>query len=75
MGVSATCFPAVTAAGNRLFVEAVLFRFRDVIPWRDMPERFGYGVAVHRRFSRRAEKRAGKGSSIIWPPMPATDTP
>jgi len=42
----------VTAADNRLFVEAVLFRFRAGLPWRDLPERFGDGVAVHRRFSR-----------------------
>ena len=26
-----------TAADNRLFVEAVLFRFRAGIPWRDLP--------------------------------------
>ena len=31
-----------TAADNRLFVEAVLFRFRAGVPWRDLPERFGY---------------------------------
>ena len=30
-----------TAADNRLFVEAILFRFRAGIPWRDLPERFG----------------------------------
>jgi transposase len=45
----------VTAADNRLFVEAVLYRFRAGIPWRDLPERFGDGVKVHRRFSRWAE--------------------
>ena len=28
-----------TAADNRLFVEAVLFRFRAGVPWRDLPER------------------------------------
>jgi transposase len=42
----------VTAADNRLFVEAVLHRYRAGIPWRDLPERFGDGVKVHRRFSR-----------------------
>jgi len=26
---------------DRLFVEAVLFRFRVGVPWRDLPERFG----------------------------------
>ena len=31
----------VTAQDNRLFVEAVLYRFRAGIPWRDLPERFG----------------------------------
>src|SRR6266567_7250867 len=29
------------AKDNRLFVEAVLFRYRAGIPWRDLPERFG----------------------------------
>ena len=27
-----------TAADNRLFVEAVLYRYRAGIPWRDLPE-------------------------------------
>jgi len=31
-----------TAEDNRLFVEAVLYRFRTGCPWRDLPERFGY---------------------------------
>src|SRR6478752_3237097 len=31
----------VTAADNRLFVEAVLYRYRSGMPWRDLPERFG----------------------------------
>jgi transposase len=42
----------VTAKDNRLFVEAVLFRYRAGIPWRDLPERFGAWKAVHTRFSR-----------------------
>jgi transposase len=42
----------VTAKDNRLFVEAVLFRYRAGIPWRDLPERFGEWKAVHTRFSR-----------------------
>lgn len=45
----------VTAKDNRLFVEAVLYRFRAGIPWRDLPERFGAWKAVHTRFSRWAE--------------------
>ena len=42
----------VTAKDNRLFVEAVLFRYRAGIPWRDLPERFGGWKVVHTRFSR-----------------------
>lgn len=31
----------VTAKDNRLFVEAVVYRYRAGIPWRDLPARFG----------------------------------
>lgn len=41
----------VTAKDNRLFVEAVLYRYRSGIPWRDLPERFGDFRVVHTRFS------------------------
>jgi transposase len=46
----------VTARDNRLFVEAVLYRYRAGIAWRDLPERFGSWKAVHTRFSRWAER-------------------
>ncbi|WHZ15758.1 MAG: Mobile element protein [Nitrospira sp.] len=39
-----------------LFVEAVLYRYRAGIPWRDLPERFGDWKNTHRRFSRWAER-------------------
>ena len=42
----------VTAEDNRLFVEAVLYRYRAGVPWRDLPERFGDWKNVHRRHSR-----------------------
>ena len=45
----------VTAKDNRLFVEAVLYRYRAGIPWRDLPERFGDFRVVHTRFSRWAK--------------------
>jgi transposase len=45
----------VTAKDNRLFVEAVLYRYRAGIPWRDLPERFGPFRKVHTRFSRWAK--------------------
>ena len=45
-----------TAADNRLFVEAVLFRFRAwSTPWRDLPERFGDRKIVYQRFNRWAK--------------------
>src|ERR1039458_203130 len=43
------------AADNRLFVEAVLYRYRTGIPWRDLPTRFGDWKIVHQRFSRWAK--------------------
>jgi transposase len=46
----------VTKKDNRLFIEAVLYRYRARIPWRDLPERFGDFKAVHTRFTRWSEK-------------------
>jgi transposase len=42
----------VTAKDNRLFVEAVLYRYRAGIPWRDLPEEFGDFRVIHTRFTR-----------------------
>jgi len=44
-----------TAKNNRLFVEAVLYRYRAGIPWRDLPQRFGDWKKVHTRHSRWAK--------------------
>ena len=41
-----------TAQDNRLFVEAVLYRYRAGIPWRDLPARFGDFRVVHTRHMR-----------------------
>ena len=41
-----------TAKDNRLFVDAVLYRFRAGIPWRDLPPRFGDWHRVYVRFNR-----------------------
>jgi len=46
----------VTARDNRLFVDAVIYRYRAGVPWRDLPERFGHWKAVHTRFSRWAKR-------------------
>jgi transposase len=42
--------------GNRLFVEAVIWKFRTGVPWRDMPARFGPWKNIHTRFSRWATR-------------------
>ena len=42
----------VTAKDNRLFVEAVLYRYRAGIAWRDLPERFGDFRVIHTRHMR-----------------------
>jgi transposase len=44
-----------TAADNRLFIEAVIYRYRAGIPWRDLPERFGDWKNTHTRFRRWCE--------------------
>jgi transposase len=44
-----------SVVGNRLFVEAVIWKFRSGAPWRDLPERFGDWNNTHRRFSRWAK--------------------
>ncbi len=44
-----------TAADNRRFVEAVLYRYRAGVPWRDLPEWFGGWKNTHRRFRRWCE--------------------
>ncbi|MEZ4254594.1 MAG: transposase [Polyangiales bacterium] len=42
--------------GDRLFIEAVLFRAKTGLPWRDLPERFGPWKSVYNRFSNWARK-------------------
>ena len=46
----------VTAADNRLFVEAVLWIVRTGAPWRDLPDAFGHWNSTFRRFSRWSAK-------------------
>jgi transposase len=42
--------------GDRLFVDAVIFRARTGIQWRDLPERFGNWKSVYNRFRNWARK-------------------
>src|SRR5689334_7913443 len=42
--------------GDRLFIEAVLYRAKTGLPWRDLPERFGPWKSVYNRFANWAKK-------------------
>ena len=42
--------------GDRLFIEAVLFRAKTGMPWRDLPERFGPWKSIYNRFNNWAKK-------------------
>jgi transposase len=46
----------VTAKDNRLFVDAVVYKFRAGIPWRDLPARFGSWHPIYVRFNRWSKK-------------------
>lgn len=37
--------------GERQFIEAVLYRAKTGVPWRDLPERFGPWKSVYNRFN------------------------
>jgi transposase len=52
-------YVGVTAKDNRLFVEAVLYRYRAGIAWRDLPERFGDYRVIHLRHRRWSK-------SLVW---------
>jgi transposase len=43
--------------GDRTFIEAVLFRAKTGLSWRDLPERFGPWKSVYNRFSHWARAR------------------
>lgn len=45
-----------TAWDNRLFVDAVLYRYRAGIAWRDLPERFGDFRVIHTRHTRWSQR-------------------
>jgi len=48
--------PGVTAADNRLFINAVFWIAKTGAPWRDLPSRFGLWNSVFQRFNRWAKK-------------------
>jgi transposase len=42
--------------GDREFLNAVIWRVRTGVPWRDLPERFGSWKTIYNRFSRWAKR-------------------
>src|SRR5258707_2051751 len=63
-----------TAEDNRLFVEAVLYRFRTGCPWRDLPERLGYWKSA---INVSADGRRAGFSTVFsscWPAITTTST-
>ena len=72
--------PGAKARDNRLFIDAVLYRYRAGIPWRDLPERFGDFRVVHTRhppLATRAGARAAcdSGSLRLWRRTQTTSGP
>jgi transposase len=63
----------VTARDNRLFVEAVLYRYRAGIPWRDLPERFGGGKTCTHGSADGLPLACGRECFSTSPQMPTTN--
>ena len=63
-----------TAKDNRRFVEAVLYRYRAGIPWRDLPERFGDFRVIHTRHMRWSQSGVWERCSSTSR-TPTTNTP
>ena len=61
--------------GIRLFVDAVIWKFRTGVPWRDMPTRFGAGRTFTRDSHAGRSKGFGRVFSRRWPMIPTTNTP
>jgi len=57
----------VTAKDNRLFLEAVLWRARAGLPWRDLPPEFGHWNSVFTRFRRWVRAMVLSASSRPYP--------
>ena len=64
-----------TAKDNSLLVDAVLYRYRAGIPWRELPGRFGDFRVVQRGSAVGRRAGCGKRFSRNWPAMPTTNMP
>jgi transposase len=65
----------VAATDNRLCVEAVLYRYRAGIPWRDLPTRFGDGTTCTAASADGRKARCGARGSRILPQRRTTHPP
>ena len=54
------------APDNRLFVDAVIFRYRTSIHWRDLPERYGDRKSTPRRYRSWCESACLRTFSKCW---------
>jgi transposase len=63
-----------TAPDNRLFVDAVIYRYRTGIPWRDQPNRYGPWKSTHRRYRRWCERACLQAYSRCWRALPITSS-
>ncbi|MCA9697526.1 MAG: IS5 family transposase [Myxococcales bacterium] len=41
----------VSKIGDRAFIDAVLYRAKTGVPWRDLPDRFGPWKSIYNRFA------------------------
>lgn len=64
----------VTAEDNRLFVVAVLYRYRTGCPWRDLLARFGDWKHVNGGSAGGRNPESGSGFFSISQPMQTTNT-
>jgi len=65
-----------TAKDNRLFVEAVIYRYRAGIPWRDIPYQSDLGIFESFIPDLAAGQKRGYGRESLrhWAQMPTTNT-
>ena len=71
-------YVGVTAKDNRLFVEAVLYRYRTGIPWRPgaiCPSGSAVGSRCRPASAAGPRLACGSGCSSTWRPRPTTSTP
>src|ERR1700731_1531304 len=62
------------AADNRLLVDAVLYRYRTGVPWRDLPARFAIGTSYTSALTDGRRAAFSIAFSSRWRATPTTNT-